>query len=119
MAETSDVLRGFRFYVSISKGDARGPDIFKGSDTSEEMGFMRIGGLEANFDVIEWQELGDPITVPKIPDRVKFPPVVFERGVARDRNTIWEWYLRVLGAMNYGVPMSFRRMVTIRAMSKS
>ena len=80
MVEAADVLRGFRFIVSIPDLPGSG-----GVEDTLNMGFMRISGLQADVGVYEWQEVTDPVTIHKLPDRIKFSDLVLERGVALQR----------------------------------
>jgi phage tail-like protein len=90
MPYNADVLRGFRFTVSFdqfSTDDAEAPQF--------DMGFMKISGLQADVGVYEWQEVTDPVTIHKLPDRIKFSDLILERGVASDRWSSWDWFLDV------------------------
>ena len=111
MAYASDVLRGFRFSVSV-------PELSKNGEPNTDMGFMRISGLQLDISVYEWQEISDPITKHKLPDRISFSDLTLERGVTTNRNALWNWYEKVLNAMYSGVPSDFRRTVTITAFGK-
>jgi phage tail-like protein len=110
MAYLDDPLRGFKFIVSI-------PNMLDEADPTN-MGFMKVGSLEADIGVIEWQEISDPITVTKLPDRIKFKDVVLERGVGFRRSAMFNWFLFVKYALDSGVPADFRRTVEITTVAK-
>lgn len=99
-------LRGFRFEVSVNSRKDVG------------LGFQRVSGLQAAVGVKEWQEISDPVTVWKIPDRIQFSDVVLERGATTDRNGLWNWYVAVVEALQVGIPSNFRSTVTIRCFEK-
>jgi phage tail-like protein len=82
------------------------------------MGFMRISGLQADVGIYEWQEVSDPLTKHKFPDRINFSDVTFERGVTSNRYALWEWYTSVTNSLYSGVPGDFRRTVTIYSFFK-
>lgn len=103
---TRDPLRGFRFRVSI-------PSI------GRDLGFMRVSGLQADVGVYEWQEITDPVTIWKMPDRVKFSDLVLERGVTADRKGLWAWFEQTVKALEIGDPNAiFRRQVSIYLYAK-
>ena len=68
MPYEADVLRDFRFSVSI-------PNLTSVGGEGTDMGFMRISGLQLNVGVYEWQEVSDPVTVHKLPDRITFSDI--------------------------------------------
>lgn len=118
MVEATDVLRGFRFRVSIQNlpgGDTETPH--------NDMGFMRVSGLQADVGVYEWQEVTDPVTVHKLPDRIKFSDLVLERGVAFRRTSLWQWFTQVEDALRLTFqsgtqPRGFRSDLTITVFDK-
>lgn len=111
MAYAADVLRGFRFSVSI-------PGLSNKGEENTDMGFMRISGLQLDVGVYEWQEVSDPLTRHKIPDRITFADLTLERGATTNRNALWGWFEEVTNALYSGVPSDFRRTVTITAFGK-
>ena len=52
--------------------------------------FDEASGLEAEVEILEYQEGGNNQVTLKLPGRVKFPNVVLKRGVT-DSNELWEW----------------------------
>lgn len=92
MPDTFDVLRGFRFKVSIDSLQEFARD---GESSYYDMGFMKISGLQADVGVYEWQQVTDPVTVYKLPDRIKFSDLVLERGVITERTSLWSWFNRI------------------------
>jgi len=111
VAYSADVLRGFRFGVSI-------PNLSDKGESNTDLGFMRISGLQLDVSVYEWQEISDPLTKHKLPDRITFSDLTFERGVTTNRNALWGWFEEVTSALYSGVPSAFRRTVTITAFGK-
>ena len=113
MVLQTDPIHGFRFRVSIPLLSTLVDD-----ESTSDLGFMRIKGLEATVGIYEWQEISDALTVRKLPDRIKFSDVVLERGVTPNRLAIWMWYEKVVSALQAGIATSFRSTVKIRSMMK-
>ena len=111
MPYEKDILRGFRFSVSI-------PRLSRYGDTPTDLGFMRISGLQLSVGIYEWQEVSDPLTSYKLPDRISFSDITFERGVTTDREVLWSWYEEITGALYSGTPDEFRRTVMVTAFGK-
>jgi phage tail-like protein len=99
-----DPLTGFKFKVILGTG--------------ADIGFMKVSGLDLEVGVFEWQEVSDPVTVWKLPDRIKFSDITLERGIAADDSTLWKWFEEVEEALNSGSPANFRRTCTIQVFAK-
>lgn len=53
--------------------------------------FRECSGLEAEIEVLAYEQGGVNDHVEKLPGRIKFPNVVLKRGVT-DSKTLWEWF---------------------------
>ncbi|MBE0480419.1 MAG: phage tail protein [Dehalococcoidia bacterium] len=60
----------------------------------QQAGFTEASGLEAEIEVMEYQEGGNNLFTHKLPGRVKFPKVTLKRGITVS-NDLWEWFEEV------------------------
>lgn len=61
----------------------------------QEAFFRECSGLEAETEVLSYEEGGVNDHPHKLPGRTKFPNVSLKRGVT-DSGALWEWYLKVV-----------------------
>lgn len=54
-------------------------------------GFSEVRGLEAEAEVEEYEEGGVNNYVHRFPGRIKYPPLVFKRGVTSSIE-LWQWF---------------------------
>ncbi len=64
-------------------------------DGIAEATFRECSGLEAQTEVMDYEEGGVNDHVHKLPGRTKFTNVSLKRGVT-DSNALWEWYEKVI-----------------------
>ena len=57
--------------------------------------FTEASGLEAQIEILEYQEGGNNLFVHKLPGRVKFPNVTLKRGMTAS-NDLWDWFQQVM-----------------------
>lgn len=57
--------------------------------------FKECSGLEAQTEVMDYEEGGVNDHIHKLPGRTKFSNINLKRGVT-DSNVLWEWYLDVI-----------------------
>jgi len=57
--------------------------------------FRECAGLEAETEILSYEEGGVNDHPHKLPGRTKFPNVSLKRGVT-DSNALWEWYIKVI-----------------------
>ncbi len=80
-AQRIDPYPAFKFYVEI------------GNITHAV--FSECSGLEAEVEVMEYEEGGWNDYVHKLPGRVKYSDITLKRGVATS-DDLWEWYEKTL-----------------------
>ena len=78
-----------------------------------KMGFISIGGLGVQTDMIPYREGGDNTTTRKMPGQSEFSPLTFVHGIFMDnKNPGYEWFKHVFsvisGAGNTGCNENFR-----------
>ena len=61
----------------------------------QEAFFRECSGLEAETEVLSYEEGGMNDHPHKLPGRTKFPNVSLKRGMT-DSKTLWEWYSKVI-----------------------
>ena len=61
----------------------------------QEAFFRECSGLEAETEVLSYEEGGVNDHPHKLPGRTKFPNVSLKRGMT-DSKTLWEWYSKVI-----------------------
>ncbi|MBL7208499.1 MAG: phage tail protein [Dehalococcoidia bacterium] len=64
-------------------------------DGIEEAAFGECSGLEAETEVLTYEQGGVNDHPDKLPGRTKFTNVSLKRGVT-DSNALWEWYSKVI-----------------------
>ena len=57
--------------------------------------FTEASGLEAQIDVMEYEEGGNNLFVHKLPGRIKYPNVTLKRGMIF-ANDLWDWFQGVM-----------------------
>jgi phage tail-like protein len=78
LGKRTDPLASAKFGIEI-----------KGIQTAE---FDEASGLEAEVEILEYQEGGNNQFTHKLPGRVKFPSVTLKRGVTVS-NELWDWFV--------------------------
>ncbi|QGQ96646.1 phage tail protein [Paenibacillus psychroresistens] len=56
-----------------------------------EAGFNEVSGLQVETEFEEYNEGGLNEYTHRFPKRIKYPPLVFKRGIIQS-NTLWDWY---------------------------
>jgi phage tail-like protein len=64
----------------------------------EEAVFQECEGLEAETEVLSFEEGGLNNYPHKLPVRTRFPNVSLKRGIT-DSSALWEWYYKVINGM--------------------
>lgn len=77
-----DPLQGLKFRVRIS-------------NIPEVIGFTKITGLEMETAVVEYRESTDITTMRKLPGRVSYPVVTFEKGLDPG-GFMYAWFLDIM-----------------------
>ena len=100
-----DPLRNFKFAVRFW-GDSF-------TNGFADMGFVQVGGLGVQTEVIPYREGGDNTTTRKLPGQSDFGPLSLIRGVfMHDQSPSYEWMKRIFstiwGAGNTGFNGEFR-----------
>lgn len=85
-AERVDPFATLRFYVEIKK-ETGGAEI--------KAAFAECSGLQAETEVLSYEEGGLNNTVHRLPGRTKFGNVTLKRGVTTS-NELWDWYYKVI-----------------------
>ena len=81
MAARQDPLGSFNFTVEI--------------DGTTITGFSEVSGLDAEVEVVEYREGGEPTTLRKAPGLHKFSNIILKRGITGDL-ALWNWMKSVL-----------------------
>jgi phage tail-like protein len=91
-----DPLRNFKFRVRFSHPNKKIDAMF------HDMGFLSVGGLAVQTDVIPYREGGDNTNTRKMPGLTDFPPLTLVGGVfLAPRNPQVEW-MRQLFSVQWG-----------------
>lgn len=72
-----DVIGAYRFLVEL--------------DGLIVGGFTEVSGLQAETELMEVAEGGVNGYVHQLPKRIKYPPLVFKRGITNS-SELWDWY---------------------------
>jgi phage tail-like protein len=89
-----DPLRNFKFRAEfVGNESVRAP--------FASMGFISIGGLGVQTDMIPYREGGDNTTTRKMPGQSEFSPLSFVGGIFMDnRNAGYEWFKHVFSVIS-------------------
>jgi phage tail-like protein len=68
-------------------------------DGLEVAWFSKASGLEAEADVVEQHEGGDPVVADESPGKIKYADIVLEVGVT-DNTELYDWWSLVHDAIN-------------------
>ena len=96
-------LMGFKYRVTLGE--------------TTKLGFSKVSGLQATVGEMIWEEINDPATGVKLPDRITLADVTLERGVDKS-SSMYAWYSTVLRTLRYQNDKIFRRTVTIEVLPK-
>ena len=77
MPEREDVSRNYGFFLEL-QGERAGY-------------FLKVEGLGAELDTIEYREGGMPSTVHKVPGRTHVKPITLSQGITRT-DALWKWF---------------------------
>jgi phage tail-like protein len=97
----NDPLRNFKFKAAFSRGGANGTS---GVEPPVSMGFMSIGGLSVNTDVIPYREGGYSTSPHKLPGQTDYQPVTFSKGliVGEEGSFMMRWMRTVMAVSSGG-----------------
>lgn len=87
----TDPLRNFKYLVTIPYTPVKGERNF-GDDGPAQIGFMSLGGLNVNTEVIPYREGGNNTTTRKMPGQTDFSPITLSRGVVVGTKQSWLWF---------------------------
>jgi phage tail-like protein len=92
LLELNEPLTKFRFFVTLSPGDAYLPSAQALLLPLAAAGaFQEVTGLGAQLEVVTYAEGGRNDSVHRLPLRHSWNPITLKRGVVRDR-LLWSWY---------------------------
>jgi phage tail-like protein len=108
----TDPLRNFRFQVNINYQTSKG-------NMAARLGFMTVGGLTVETDLIAYRQGGFNTTTQKMPGQTNFPPLTLSRGMMVGHGDQYEWYKAIFsviagkGPQGPGTPTDFRTDIDI------
>jgi phage tail-like protein len=89
-----DPLRNFKFRAQFVNNESV-------SKPFADMGFISIGGLGVQTDMIPYREGGDNTTTRKMPGQSEFSPLSFVNGIFMDnKNAGYEWFKHVFSVIS-------------------
>lgn len=103
----TDPLRNFRFQVNINYQTSKG-------NMAARLGFMTVGGLSVETDLIAYRQGGFNTTTQKMPGQSNFPPLTLSRGMMVGFGDQYEWYKSIFSVVSGrgpavgGAPTDFR-----------
>ena len=89
----TDPLRNFRFQVNIHHTTSKGV-------MSARLGFMTVGGLSVETDLIAYRQGGFNTTTQKMPGQTNFPPLTLSRGMMVGFGDQYEWYKEIFSVIS-------------------
>lgn len=89
----TDPLRNFRFQVNISHQTSKG-------NMAARLGFMTVGGLSVETDLIAYRQGGFNTTTQKMPGQTNFPPLTLSRGMMVGYGDQYEWYKEIFSVIS-------------------
>lgn len=108
----TDPLRNFRFQVNINMQTSKG-------NMAARLGFMTVGGLSVETDLIAYRQGGFNTTTQKMPGQTNFPPLTLSRGMMVGFGDQYEWYKTIFsviagrGPARGAAPTDFRADIDI------
>lgn len=88
----TDPLRNFRFQVNIHHQTSKG-------DMAARLGFMTVGGLSVETDLIAYRQGGFNTTTQKMPGQTNFPPLSLSRGMMVGTEDQYIWFKEVFSVV--------------------
>ena len=88
----TDPLRNFRFQVNIHHQTSRG-------NMAARLGFMTLGGLSVETDLIAYRQGGFNTTTQKMPGQTNFPPITLSRGMMVGTDDQYQWFKEVFSVI--------------------
>jgi phage tail-like protein len=88
----TDPLRNFRFQVNIQHQTTNG-------SMSANLGFMTVGGLSVETDLIAYRQGGMNTTTQKMPGQTNFPPLSLSRGMMVGTPDEYLWFKEVFSVV--------------------
>lgn len=88
----TDPLRNFRFQVNIHYTTSKG-------NMAARLGFMSVGGLSVETDLIAYRQGGFNTTTQKMPGQSNFPPLTLSRGMMVGFGDQYEWYKSIFSVV--------------------
>lgn len=89
----TDPLRNFRFQVNINYQTVKG-------NMAARLGFMSVGGLSVETDLIAYRQGGFNTTTQKMPGQSNFPPLTLSRGMMVGFGDQYEWYKSIFSVIS-------------------
>lgn len=93
----TDPLRNFRFQVNIHHQTAKG-------NMAARLGFMTLGGLSVETDLIAYRQGGFNTTTQKMPGQTNFPPLTLSRGMMVGTEDQYLWFKEVFSVISGAGP---------------
>ena len=93
----TDPLRNFRFIVNINHYVQ---DANHASSRMTRLGFMTVGGLSMENDMIAYRQGGMNTTTQKMPGQTNFPPLTFSRGMIAGTPDEYLWFKEVFSVIS-------------------
>lgn len=88
----TDPLRNFRFQVNIHHNTSKG-------NMAARLGFMTVGGLSVETDLIAYRQGGFNTTTQKMPGQTNFPPLTLSRGMMVGTEDQYVWFKEVFSVV--------------------
>lgn len=88
----TDPLRNFRFQVNIHHNTRNG-------SMAARLGFMTVGGLSVETDLIAYRQGGMNTTTQKMPGQTNFPPLSLSRGMMVGTPDEYLWFKEVFSVI--------------------
>lgn len=88
----TDPLRNFRFQVNIRHNTKNG-------SMAARLGFMTVGGLSVETDLIAYRQGGMNTTTQKMPGQTNFPPLSLSRGMMVGTPDEYLWFKEVFSVV--------------------
>lgn len=88
----TDPLRNFRFQVNIHHNTRNG-------SMAARLGFMTVGGLSVETDLIAYRQGGMNTTTQKMPGQTNFPPLSLSRGMMVGTPDEYLWFKEVFSVV--------------------
>lgn len=95
----TDPLRNFRFQVNIHHTTSKG-------NMAARLGFMSLGGLSVESDLIAYRQGGFNTTTQKMPGQTNFSPISLARGMMVGTEDQYVWFKEIFSVISGNGPKS-------------